>query len=535
MIAFRRYFKTHPSFLTWLFFTGLSTFILFFISPDSYFNDLHSRIDSAWFFMAGKAWMNGLVPYIDFTDSKGPLLWLIYGIGYLFSHTDYLGIFWISCIWYGLTYFFTYKTSRLFLPDDRKALLCTVLMSLAFFNPWYHNEIRAEDFCLLFLTLSLYRVCILLYTDPGEKELKHSFFILGLCFGALFLIKFNIAAMQAVLILAALIYLVREKRSWTKPLICGLGGLAVVWIPFLVYFLFVGNVSEFLQEYFINTLGTVNQPIPNEKNILLNALPTNNPFIGYLWEWGDLIYRPHIGSLFILLMLGGILFLATKRKYRWIPLLCSIFIFAITMRHHNWTYYFTSCSFLLVFLFVGILSLFPKPLSRFVATTLSISAICIAILFHILSFNFKTLYFNDNVNQREYYRVAYVMAQIKKPTLINAYLFERGFGAPAETLPAGKDWALQLGYTQKMLEEHTALILSGKADFIIVDQKSFDNPDYLSEQQILDLGYAECLRFGKKDDLILLSKHPGLIIPEKVLLSRKDLFFKNYKQRLFQK
>ena len=27
--------------------------------------------------------MNGLTPYVDFTDSKGPLLWLIYGIGYL--------------------------------------------------------------------------------------------------------------------------------------------------------------------------------------------------------------------------------------------------------------------------------------------------------------------------------------------------------------------------------------------------------------------------------------------------------------------
>ena len=29
--------------------------------------------------------MNGMVPYVDFTDSKGPSLWLIYGIGYLLS------------------------------------------------------------------------------------------------------------------------------------------------------------------------------------------------------------------------------------------------------------------------------------------------------------------------------------------------------------------------------------------------------------------------------------------------------------------
>ena len=44
---------------------------------------MYGHNDSAWFFMCGKAVMNGLTPYVDFTDSKGPLLWLIYGIGYL--------------------------------------------------------------------------------------------------------------------------------------------------------------------------------------------------------------------------------------------------------------------------------------------------------------------------------------------------------------------------------------------------------------------------------------------------------------------
>ena len=146
-----QFFKHHPNLALWLFFTGLATFVLFFISPDSYFNDLHTRCDSAWFFMCGKAWMNGLTPYVDFADSKGPLLWLIYGLGYLLSHTNYLGVFWISCFWYGLTYFFTYKTADIFLKDTRKSVACTVLMTLAFFNPWFHNEIRAEDFCLLFL------------------------------------------------------------------------------------------------------------------------------------------------------------------------------------------------------------------------------------------------------------------------------------------------------------------------------------------------------------------------------------------------
>ena len=45
-------------------------------------------------------------PYLDFADSKGLLLWLIYGIGYLISPTSYIGVFWLSIIAYTITFEF---------------------------------------------------------------------------------------------------------------------------------------------------------------------------------------------------------------------------------------------------------------------------------------------------------------------------------------------------------------------------------------------------------------------------------------------
>ena len=93
--------------------TLFSAVVLFFISPDSYFNDMHTRADSAWFFMCGKAWMNGLVPYVDFADSKGPLLWLIYGVGYLLSRQDFIGVFWLSCGCYAATLYVAFLTAEL--------------------------------------------------------------------------------------------------------------------------------------------------------------------------------------------------------------------------------------------------------------------------------------------------------------------------------------------------------------------------------------------------------------------------------------
>lgn len=80
--------------LHWLVLFLFSFFLLTFLSPDSFLTHLCTmREDSAWFFTAGKAWMEGMTPYIDFADSKGPLLWLIYGIGYLLSPTSYIGVF----------------------------------------------------------------------------------------------------------------------------------------------------------------------------------------------------------------------------------------------------------------------------------------------------------------------------------------------------------------------------------------------------------------------------------------------------------
>lgn len=506
--------------------TGVVTFVLFFISPDSYLNDLHTRTDSAWFYMCGKAWMNGLVPYVDFSDSKGPLLWLIYGAGYLLNRTSYVGVYWISCLWYGITCFYSYKTARLFLHDTRRAVVCSLLMLPAFFNPWFHNEIRAEDFCLLFMTVSLYEVSRLMYGHKRDgKEILRCGAVLGACFGALFLIKFNIAAMQAVFLLCFLYYLLHERINCWKPCLAGLGGFAAVTLPFLICFLLSGNLTAFLQEYILNTLKTVEAAAPNDTNILLSQLSATHPLVTYLLEWGDILYCPEIGALFLLLILGSILFLRSGRRYRWMPLFVSTAIFSIAVRHH-FLYYFNICAFMLLFLAVGIVAIFGKPFRKWTVPAVAVLSAGILIPCHILTFNFKTLVFNDNINQRDYYRVACIMSQVEHPTLVNAYAHEYGFGVPAGALPAGKYWSKQNGITDRMLDEHKELILSGKADFIILHQDTFSHAECVSEAQLTQAGYHELCRIGEGEDFILLSNRENLYVPEYATPPVRDLLLK---------
>lgn len=499
-------FKKYPNLFLWLFFTSLATFVLFFISPDSYFNDLHSREDSAWFFMCGKAWMNGLVPYVDFADSKGPLLWLIYGVGYLLSPTNYLGIFWISCIWYGLIYFFSYKTAALFL-DNRKAVLSSVLLSIAFFNPWFHDEIRAEDFSLLFVSISLYELCSIIWTECPKKERK--FFTLGVCFSALLMIKFNIAALLLIIILSSIIVFAKDNGSIWKSMIYCVAGGTLLLLPFIAYFALIDNLNSFIQEYFINTLSTVSNYglySANSPNLLLRTQTqfSNNPFITYMLEWASVFYEPKVGAEFSLLLISGYWGGRRLNKCKSLPLILSICCFGLILKHHFY-YYFAICSCLFVFLCIAILSSIDLiSLKKLIVS--SLLAIIITITAHFLLFNFKTVFFNNNENHKDFYTIASIIQQVPNPSIVNAGCGEYGFGVTNKVLPAGKYWTLQNGSTDYMQEQHKDLVLSGKADFIIVRWRKTIESCGFTYQDIENAGYHLVYRFDEGGTGRLYSK-----------------------------
>ena len=56
---------------------------------------------------------NGKVPYKDLFEQKGPLLYLIYGIGYLISHDTFLGVYLLEVISYTILAIFFLKLLEL--------------------------------------------------------------------------------------------------------------------------------------------------------------------------------------------------------------------------------------------------------------------------------------------------------------------------------------------------------------------------------------------------------------------------------------
>ena len=210
-----------------MFFFLMSFVLLFFLSPDSYVRQVFGRLDSAMFFTQGHAWLKGMVPYVDFTDSKGPLLLAIYALGAWLSPTTYHGVFWISVVVYTLIFFFLYHAARLLLDDHdgHRSLAATILCVWGgCLFPIIHVETRAEDFGTLFISASLWAMLrlVIVHGDAARAagtitrqghDNALPFFLLGISLGATFLIKYTFTAMTMLLWTVAYVAVVRQRHN----------------------------------------------------------------------------------------------------------------------------------------------------------------------------------------------------------------------------------------------------------------------------------------------------------------------------------
>ncbi len=488
----------------------LSAFVfamLFLVSYDSYTHYPFPRADSAWFFMCGKSWMNGMIPYVDFTDSKGPLLWLIYGIGYLLSHFNYHGVFWVSWVFYIFTYYFVFKTCEIFLEDRAKSLLGSVLMSFIFFLPWIHNEVRAEDFGQLFITFSVYSASLLLFSkDPRPKTRMH-FIALGACFGALFLIKYNMAAVQAVFILFSLYAVCDKKRSF-KPVIAGAGllalGFTAICLPFIIFFIATGSLSSFINEYFFNTILTFITPLEA-------GMPEDTILSSYAYSWNKVFSHPRIVLVIVVELVGAVLFMMKLKKHKSFPIVVSIWIWLTAAMHAKWLYYYNAASVSMLFTVVYLLwSVKVRRPGRWIAP------VCAATLVIVSLGNYHkmpqpVLRWMDSPAMEQFDSVSRIISRIENPRILNTYQ-ETGFGIESGALPAGKRWSVQNGGTMQMIEEHCDLIREMKPDFIIffVDSPIYYYP--LTQEDIESIGYVKCFA-GNFDDhpRVIFTKHKELL------------------------
>lgn len=484
-----------------------SAVFLFFLSPDSYLYDLYYHSDSAVFFVCGKAWMSGMVPYVDFTDSKGPLLWLIYGVGYLLSRHSYVGVYYVSILFYAVTLFAAYKLCLLF-ACRRAAALATVLLPGALLCFVCHFEVRAEDFCYPFETVALYCLCRCTVRRDGARAAGLDGAVTGACCACCVMIKYNIGAAVAV-IAAAQLWLSWRRGTGRRCLAGMCGGIAAVLLPFAVCFGIYGNTGAFVREYFLNTFLTMRTD-------------------------GMMLHTGSVARVAVIegtLLAGVLLFVRTRHEKRmrravrvFVP---CIVLAAVCIGGAPWPHYPAALTPYAVFALLVVAAYVVRRVPRLSARALCGVAAVLAIapnMGHIITRRWTS----DDTPRTNYYRAAYVMSQIAHPKVLCDGM-DVGIGLPAGTLPACKYWIIQAGATEEMRRGAEAALRAGVPDFVCVSVHDEGEAERMRHAGYVFYCHAPVYFTVKEDGgtAIAVYGRPGLRLPpDDFRVSRWDVWLK---------
>lgn len=228
----------------------LLAFVLCLLSPLNPFLQKYYGTDSMVFQYNALAMKNGMLPYVDFFDHKGILLYVINLIGIIINKK--IGIWIIEFIFMFFTLIYSKKTLSLFTKNEKTKyfVLLLVIMTLSIS---FEGGNLTEEYYLPFAIISQYIFCKYLL-NKSTKSIEIIF--LGFAFAVVCLLRINMIGLWGVYVLIILIKLFIEKKY--KDIFKYMGlfilGLLIIFIPTFTYMISNNIFGAFIDSYLIFNL-----------------------------------------------------------------------------------------------------------------------------------------------------------------------------------------------------------------------------------------------------------------------------------------
>lgn len=226
-----------------LIFALASGFILMFCASESSMLFPQYDYDYAVFKAIGQGWNEGLIPYKDMFDHKGPILYLIQLIG-IKLYSGKTGIWILELICSVISFELIYKIG-IALRSSKKLIWLTILICYLGLAAYVDGGNTVEEWSLPFQLVSVLLLIKCIYNDGNIKLMA---FYLGLCFGAVAMIRINNNCTICGIVLGMSIYLSKEKRwkDFASSCITFICGAVCVIVPFIIYFYFNNAIDDFI-------------------------------------------------------------------------------------------------------------------------------------------------------------------------------------------------------------------------------------------------------------------------------------------------
>lgn len=235
--------------------------------------------DSAIFQLVGKCWAEGLLPYVDLFENKGPLLFFIDALGY--TITPRVGIMLLQIPAMYLSMLLAWRTLELFTAGKGK--FAAAVLMLIYYAAYYLDGNRTEEWSMPFLMAATY---FFLRRLKNSADGKFYFpptvgLIDGVGFGACILLRASNAAPLCCCVLLTAIFLIRarEFKTLLKNFLNFVAGAVIIVASFAVYFAAHGSLYDMLYGTILlnvlYTTGTAHYPLNRDYffYVTINFLP----------------------------------------------------------------------------------------------------------------------------------------------------------------------------------------------------------------------------------------------------------------------
>lgn len=456
-----------------VFFMVVSAIYLFFFSVNTSYLYNWTEGDAAIYWAMGRFATKGMVPYLDFFDHKGPLMFFIEYVGNLISY-ERIGIFLVQLVFMTFTLWGIFKILTLFY--SLKNSLKMTMFSLLLINLYYSIGNLTEEYSLPFLMWSVYFVTKYFKSEEGEDKVHNPWyaFFYGITFAVCFLIRLTNAVPLCCVVAVGFVDLVYRKK-W-KNIFCNictfLLGCGITFLPFVVYFLQHGALYEMFDAAFLHNITYVTV---NDKMLMYRGAFIITYFL----------------LIFVLTTAIGVISFCFDKKNRWISA-CIIFMnvaaIALQLKLYAYSHYFL----IWIPMFILVVGVIPDIINSKKAVVNATKIIAGIILVIVLSLNCMAVV--DNVVRLDRIRDNDFVACAKQITEditeadkddILAYNVDSYFYIVTDTLPSIRYFMLQdeIGdYSEKTRIDFEKEMKKMKTKYIVVYKGSENHMnDFINE------------------------------------------------------
>lgn len=461
-------------------------FIIMLCSRSSFLYVFNLWDDANSYFTVGKCIFRGFVPYRDLFDQKGIMLYFIYGLSSLMSHTTFRGVFVFEVIAAFFSLWAILMIYQLFLNPRTSPYILMPLTGAVIYssdNFWWGGS--AEEFLFPFimwgLFLSARHFRLVSHAAMSYKDV----FLGGILAGCVFNIKFNSLGFffgwMAMVFFGDLIAEGAKAvgKAFTSCFVFLFGMLAAT-IPWIIYFGVNGAIDDWMYVYIYKNVFEYSKKLTFAERAAA------------IYEiLKDHFFRNEVA--FILILVGIIYFIACAvmglfkkdemimkgRTAYFVPVsfielinLGVMFLFltlVIFIGGVSLPYYSFPINAFVLFGFVPICYIIERFLEQYLPIA-GFSFVLSMGLIWLLSVNVKVMGLKADELWLYRFRDYIVESGVEHPGIINQFSFDVGLYTVLDVEPICYYFQTQTLNMEEVLEYQKQYLHSGEADFVVTSE-----------------------------------------------------------------